>query len=245
MPDTRTDVRVERSRAHPCRGATHPAADAGIRATSRSRRCAPRPAAKVGPPSTSTSRTSTTWRSPASRSASPVCVPSCLLRTRCRATDRRPHEGLRWSFLEELAGERASWQRTIGSGTTFSATRDAVETWLVDRLTERTPEAGSAALRYAAAGFLGGGPGLAAPGRRPRPAGSCRAGGEPGGRVRALCSPPVAAYAGVMKTRLSCPCGEVIKAKDEDELVERPQQHLAAAHPGMTYGRDEILFIAT
>ena len=61
-----------------------------------------------------------------------------------------------WSrFLEELDGERASWQRTIGSGTTFSASRDAVETWLVDRLTERTPEAGSAVLRYAAAGFLG------------------------------------------------------------------------------------------
>ena len=58
-------------------------------------------------------------------------------------------------FLEELDGERASWQRTIGSGTAFSASRDAVETWLVQRLTERTPEAGAAALRYAAAGFLG------------------------------------------------------------------------------------------
>ncbi|GAA1780200.1 DUF1059 domain-containing protein [Nocardioides hankookensis] len=48
-----------------------------------------------------------------------------------------------------------------------------------------------------------------------------------------------------MKTRLTCPCGEVIKAQDEDELVELTQQHLAAAHPGMEYGRDEILFIAT
>ena len=48
-----------------------------------------------------------------------------------------------------------------------------------------------------------------------------------------------------MKTRLSCPCGEVIKGQDEDELVELTQQHLADAHPGMTYGRDEILFIAT
>lgn len=48
-----------------------------------------------------------------------------------------------------------------------------------------------------------------------------------------------------MKTRLTCPCGETIKAQDEDELVELTQQHLAAQHPGMTYGRDEILFIAT
>ena len=48
-----------------------------------------------------------------------------------------------------------------------------------------------------------------------------------------------------MKTRLTCPCGVTIKAVDEDELVELTQQHLAAEHPGMTYGRDEILFIAT
>jgi predicted small metal-binding protein len=48
-----------------------------------------------------------------------------------------------------------------------------------------------------------------------------------------------------MKTRLTCPCGETIRAQDEDELVELTQQHLAAAHPGMEYGRDEILFIAT
>ena len=48
-----------------------------------------------------------------------------------------------------------------------------------------------------------------------------------------------------MKTRIQCPCGETIVGKDEDELVELTQQHLAAAHPGMEYGRDEILFIAT
>lgn len=58
-------------------------------------------------------------------------------------------------FLEDLDDERTAWQRTIGSGTAFSASRDAVETWLVDRLTERAPEAGVAVLRYAAAGFLG------------------------------------------------------------------------------------------
>lgn len=48
-----------------------------------------------------------------------------------------------------------------------------------------------------------------------------------------------------MKTRLTCPCGETIRAEDEDTLVELTQAHLAEAHPGMTYGRDEILFIAT
>jgi hypothetical protein len=48
-----------------------------------------------------------------------------------------------------------------------------------------------------------------------------------------------------MKTRLTCPCGATIKAVDEDELVELTQQHLAAEHPTMSYGRDEILFIAT
>jgi hypothetical protein len=47
-----------------------------------------------------------------------------------------------------------------------------------------------------------------------------------------------------MKTKLRCPCGLLITAKDEDELVELTQQHLAESHPGMTYERDEILFIA-
>lgn len=48
-----------------------------------------------------------------------------------------------------------------------------------------------------------------------------------------------------MRTRLTCPCGTVVKAADEDELVELTQRHLATEHPGMEYGRDEILFIAT
>lgn len=48
-----------------------------------------------------------------------------------------------------------------------------------------------------------------------------------------------------MKTRVSCPCGTVIKAEDEDQLVADTQAHLAEQHPGMSYGRDEILFIAT
>jgi hypothetical protein len=48
-----------------------------------------------------------------------------------------------------------------------------------------------------------------------------------------------------MKTRLTCPCGTVVKGADEDELVELTQQHLAAEHPGLEYERDQILFIAT
>lgn len=47
-----------------------------------------------------------------------------------------------------------------------------------------------------------------------------------------------------MKTRLNCPCGEYIKASDEDELVMRTQRHLAENHPSHDYTREEILFIA-
>ncbi|BBZ65299.1 MAG: DUF1059 domain-containing protein [Mycolicibacterium insubricum] len=47
-----------------------------------------------------------------------------------------------------------------------------------------------------------------------------------------------------MKTHLNCPCGESIVGTDEDDLVEKTQQHLTANHPGHEYSRDEILFIA-
>ncbi len=47
-----------------------------------------------------------------------------------------------------------------------------------------------------------------------------------------------------LKTRLSCPCGELIEGADEDDLVTRTQAHLAEKHPGHEYSRDEILFIA-
>jgi hypothetical protein len=47
-----------------------------------------------------------------------------------------------------------------------------------------------------------------------------------------------------MKTRLDCPCGEVIVAEDEDALVEAAQAHLREKHPDLEYSRDEILFIA-
>jgi hypothetical protein len=48
-----------------------------------------------------------------------------------------------------------------------------------------------------------------------------------------------------MKTRLTCPCGEYITAADEDALVAQVQAHLAEAHPGLEYDREQILFIAT
>lgn len=58
-------------------------------------------------------------------------------------------------FLEELDAARDTWLRTIGSGSAFAASRDAVESWFADRLAERAPDAGPTAVRYAAAGFLG------------------------------------------------------------------------------------------
>ena len=59
------------------------------------------------------------------------------------------------AWLTELDAEREAWRRTIGSGTAFAGSRDAVESWLADRLAERAPEAGPSVVRYAAAGFLG------------------------------------------------------------------------------------------
>jgi predicted small metal-binding protein len=47
-----------------------------------------------------------------------------------------------------------------------------------------------------------------------------------------------------MKTNLTCPCGEQIEGKDEDELVEKVKRHLAENHPGHEYTREEILFMA-
>ena len=48
-----------------------------------------------------------------------------------------------------------------------------------------------------------------------------------------------------MKTRIQCPCGETIVGKDEDELVELTNAHLAEQHDGRTYDRDMILMMAT
>lgn len=47
-----------------------------------------------------------------------------------------------------------------------------------------------------------------------------------------------------MAKRLHCPCGEMIRGNDDDELVDKAQQHLSENHPGRDYSRDEILFMA-
>ncbi|MEV6061094.1 DUF1059 domain-containing protein [Nocardia asteroides] len=47
-----------------------------------------------------------------------------------------------------------------------------------------------------------------------------------------------------MKTKLRCPCGELITGADEDDLVTRTQAHLAEFHQGHDYSRDEILLFA-
>jgi hypothetical protein len=48
-----------------------------------------------------------------------------------------------------------------------------------------------------------------------------------------------------VKTRIQCPCGEVVVGKDEDELVELTNKHLSEQHDGRTYDRDMILMMAT
>ena len=51
--------------------------------------------------------------------------------------------------------------------------------------------------------------------------------------------------AGVVEGDLgSEPCGEALEGKDEDDLVEKTQAHLASVHPGLEYDRDAILFMA-
>lgn len=47
-----------------------------------------------------------------------------------------------------------------------------------------------------------------------------------------------------MKTRLTCPCGELLKGADEDELVANVQAHLKEKHPDHEYTREQILFMA-
>jgi hypothetical protein len=46
-----------------------------------------------------------------------------------------------------------------------------------------------------------------------------------------------------MKTRITCPCGQVIRAETEDDMVKETEMHLLEVH-GRTYTRDEILFMA-
>jgi hypothetical protein len=49
-----------------------------------------------------------------------------------------------------------------------------------------------------------------------------------------------------MKDTMQCPCGELIRGKDEDDLVKKAQEHLADKHPQLVgaYTREDILFLA-
>lgn len=47
-----------------------------------------------------------------------------------------------------------------------------------------------------------------------------------------------------MTKLLDCPCGERLVGADDDAIVAIAEAHLAAAHPGLDYTREEILAIA-
>jgi len=48
-----------------------------------------------------------------------------------------------------------------------------------------------------------------------------------------------------MKT-VNCPCGEVVEAESDDELVQGVEQHIQEKHPDMIgkYSREQILEMA-
>jgi predicted small metal-binding protein len=50
-----------------------------------------------------------------------------------------------------------------------------------------------------------------------------------------------------MKTMLTCPCGESIQAANEDELVDKVNEHLVEKHPDLVghYSREQILSMAS
>ena len=153
MPDTRADVRVERSRTQLAEAlrtllGSHDARDISVSAL-----CAE---AGVSRPTFYQHFTSVDEVAVAG-----IEERFTRLRDELDAADETACDSAEASrrllvgFLEELDAERATWQRTIGSGTAFSASRDAVETWFADQLASRHPEADAAVLRYAAGGFLG------------------------------------------------------------------------------------------
>jgi len=49
-----------------------------------------------------------------------------------------------------------------------------------------------------------------------------------------------------VKTTLACPCGQIIRGENEDDLVEKAFEHLREKHPDMAndYQREHILFMA-
>ena len=49
-----------------------------------------------------------------------------------------------------------------------------------------------------------------------------------------------------MSKVINCECGEVVRATDDDELVEKVEQHVGQAHPELVgkMSRDDILAMA-
>lgn len=49
-----------------------------------------------------------------------------------------------------------------------------------------------------------------------------------------------------MSKVINCECGEVIRADDDDELVQKVEQHVAQAHPELAgkMSRDDVLAMA-
>jgi hypothetical protein len=49
-----------------------------------------------------------------------------------------------------------------------------------------------------------------------------------------------------MKT-INCPCGEVVEAETDDQLVQSVEKHIEKKHPDMVgkYSKDQILNMAT
>jgi hypothetical protein len=50
----------------------------------------------------------------------------------------------------------------------------------------------------------------------------------------------------IRKVRLRCPCGDLLVAADEDDLVEKANEHLEREHPELAgvYTREQILLMA-
>jgi predicted small metal-binding protein len=49
-----------------------------------------------------------------------------------------------------------------------------------------------------------------------------------------------------MSKVINCECGEIIRATDDDELVQKVEQHVAQAHPDLVgkMSRDDIFAMA-
>ena len=47
-----------------------------------------------------------------------------------------------------------------------------------------------------------------------------------------------------MSKVIHCPCGYVVRGRDDDELVANAEKHVKEAHPGMKATREQYLAMA-